>query len=148
MRKVLAILFSFLVFGITFLTTVHSISDFREHFLHLFLIGGLSVFCISYTLKDTIKIRNRFSPFILLVLLTFSSIRIFPCHFLSSNLQSITHATITDHPCCSSITSTTTQVAIAPLAEKLAIMQEEPYVVQVPLYVNKLTNKSPPSLSA
>lgn len=148
MGKTLAIFFTILVFGITVATTIHSIADIQEHVLHLSLLGGLLLFFISYVLKDTIKIRNRFAIVTFLLLFAFSVIRVFPCHLLSSNPQDIAHATVINHPCCSAMTSATAEVSIASSLEKVVSLDQKPHLVQLPLYIQQLTNKSPPSLSA
>lgn len=142
----IAMFVTILISGITVTTSIHAIADLQEHFLHLAIMGGLVLLFMSYLVKDRIKITNRFAV-VLLILLTFSIIRVFPCHVLSSNPQDLAHARVIDHPCSSAATNTATEVATAPLTEYVAPLEQLPHLAQLPLYINHLSNKSPPLAS-
>jgi len=148
MRKAIVVFFTILTFGLTVATTVHSLSDFQEHFLHLTLLAGLSIFFVSYVLKDTIRIRNRFALVALLLLFAFSSIRVFSCHLLSSNPQDITHTNVINHPCFSATTGATAEISIAPIIENVKSLEQKPFIAQLSQFINQFSNKSPPQLAA
>lgn len=150
MKKLTAILIPFL-FGFTVITTVHSFADLQEHFFHLLLIGGMSIFSLWFIYKDSFKTKfnkssypSQFKLLVLFLLFAFAIIRVVPCHLLSSNPQDIAHATVINHPCCSAITSATAEVSITPIMENITQIEQKPHLTQLPLYISQLTNKSPP----
>src|ERR1700733_4975079 len=103
MKKSLIILLPIAVFASTFITTVHSFADLQEHFIHLLVLGTLSLLFILYVLKDSIEVKNRMMVITVILLLSFCTIRVFSCHLITENPQALAHSNIINNPCCSAV---------------------------------------------
>ena len=148
MKKIFTILFPLFIFVITTITTIHSSADLQEHFVHLLLLGGLSFLFIIYVIRDSIKVKNRLAILTLVLLLSFCTVRVFSCHLLTSNPQDLAHANVINDPCCSAMTTATAVISVAPTNETVTPIEQNPFLFQLPTYIQNLTNKSPPNFTA
>ncbi len=149
MKKLEAI-FSSIIFGSVVLTTVHSLSNFSEHFTHLGLIGALFLIYIGFLFKETIlQNKSKLSLAQLLVpllLVLFVSSHVLPTHMLMHGGASPDHSSA-QHPCCMSLIppgSTPQIVAVATTVEQI---QQGPQVPILPSLIYTLTGRSPPEFS-
>ena len=145
MNKAFIILLPVVVFATTIITTIHSSADLQEHFIHLLVLGILSLLFILYVLKDTIAIKNRMMVITVILLLSFCSIRVFSCHLITENPQDLAQSTIINNPCCSAVIDAIPAMAIAPTSETVTPVEQQPVISQTqPIFYN-LSNKSPPA---
>lgn len=148
MKKIITILFPVTVFATTIITTIHSAADLQEHFIHLLVLGTISLLFILYVLKDSIEIKNRMTIVTVVLLLAFCTIRVFSCHLITANPQDLASSTIINNPCCSAVIDAIPVITVAPISETVTPIEQKPVITQLQPILNSLTNKSPPTLSA
>jgi hypothetical protein len=148
MKKSLPILLTVTVFATTVITTIHSVADFQEHFIHLLVLGTISLLFILYVFKDSIALKDRMAIITVVLLFAFCTIRVFSCHLITSNPQDIASATIINNPCCSAVIDAVPAITVAPVSETVTPIKQKPVIAQIQTIFQSLTNKSPPTFFA